>query len=235
MTRIGLLKCGSIRADLTPEHGDYPELFADLLGPHGIDIATYDVEHGTFPTSTSECDGWLVSGSASSAYEPLGWIDQTRDLLGDIVASDRPLVAVCFGHQLLAQALGGEVTRSERGWGVGVQSYEVLAPLPNLPVDVEAPRELSLIASHQDQVTRTPEAVTVLATSTHCPVAAYSLGDRVLAVQAHPEFTPALSKDLIEARHEVIGAERADAGLQSLDRPTDEGLVATWFAATLTS
>lgn len=233
MTRIGLLKCGSIRADLSPEHGDYPELFGDLLRSHGIEITTYDVEHGTFPASAEERDGWLVSGSASSVYEPLDWIDRTRDLLGEIVASERPLVAVCFGHQLLAQALGGEVTRSERGWGVGVQRYEVVSPLPNLPADVEAPHELSLIASHQDQVTRAPESVTVLATSQHCPVAAYSYGDRVIAVQAHPEFTPALSRDLIEARHDVIGARRADHGLASLDQPTDEDLVSTWFAATL--
>lgn len=233
--RVGLLKCGSIRRDLVGEFGDYPELFADLLGGHGIELVSFDVEHDEFPGSPSDCDGWLVSGSACSVYEPLPWIDRTRDLLAEIVTSGIPLVAVCFGHQLLAQALGGEVEKSERGWGVGVHRYDVIAPLPGWPEDVAQPTQLSLLASHQDQVVRVPERVTVLAASHHCPVAAFSFGQRVVAVQAHPEFSPPLSQGLIEGRREAIGSERADAGLASLDQPIDRDSVANWFAAILTS
>ncbi|NLD77767.1 MAG: hypothetical protein GX643_13980 [Acidimicrobiales bacterium] len=232
--RIGLLKCGTIRTDLIPRHGDYPELFGALLGHHPLSITTYDAEHGELPRSPGECDGWLVSGSANSVYDDEAWIDATGRFLSEIVAAGVPLVAVCFGHQLLAQALGGEVRRSERGWGVGVHRYDVTADLTGWPGG-DPPAHLDLLAMHQDQVTRLPEGATVLASSEHCPVAAYSLGERVLAVQAHPEFTPELTRELIEGRIERIGSQRAEAALAELDRPIHGDVVADWFAAVLTN
>ena len=231
--RVGLLKCGSIRRDLVGDFGDYPELFAELMSDHDIELVTFDVEHDEFPDSPTECDGWLVSGSASSVYEPLPWIGRTRDLLAEIVTAGVPLVAVCFGHQLLAQALGGEVQKSERGWGVGVHHYDVIAPLTGWPDDAPQPTQISLIASHQDQVVRVPASVTILAASHHCPVAAFSFGRRVLAIQAHPEFGPALARGLIQGRRDVIGSERAEAALATLDQPIDQSAIAHWFAAIL--
>lgn len=231
--RIGLLKCGTIRTDLVPVHGDYPELFGAFMAAHPVEIVTFDAEHGRVPDDPGECDGWIVSGSADSVYDGLPWMEETSRFLRTIVDAAVPLVGVCFGHQLLAQALGGEVTRSERGWGVGVHHYDVIEPLPSWPEGSAQPTSLSLIASHQDQVTRVPEMATVLASSHHCPVAAYSVGERVLAVQAHPEFTPDLSRDLVSARRDVIGPERADAAILSLDQSIDNDLVANWFAAIL--
>lgn len=233
LVRVGLLKCGSIRSDLVPEHGDYPELFADLFIDAGITVVTYDAEHGELPDSVHECDSWLVSGSVSSAYEPLEWIDRAREFVAAAVAADLPLVAICFGHQLLAQALGGDVSLSERGWGVGLHHYDVVAELPRWPEDLDTPTSLSLLASHQDQVTRLPEAATVLASSHHCPVAAFSVGDRVVAVQAHPEFTPELTARLIEARRDVIGEERSDAALAGLSAAADREVTAAWLAGVL--
>lgn len=231
--RIGLLKCGTIRPDLVADHGDYPELFGALLERHPVTVVTYDAEHGELPQSPTECDGWLVSGSANSAYDDEPWIDAAGAFLTEIVTAEVPLVAVCFGHQLLARSLGGDVSRSERGWGVGVHRYEVEGDLVGWPAK-DRPPALSLLAMHQDQVTRLPEGAALVASSPHCPIAAYSLGERVLAVQAHPEFTPALTRELIEGRVQRIGAERAEAALAGLDQPTDGDAVADWFAAILT-
>ena len=191
--RIGLVQCGHVHPDLVPEHGDYPELFADLLGPHGIELTTFDVDHGRFPEDLDGFDGWVISGSADSTYDALPWIRQTEDLLRDLVARRAPMVAVCFGHQLLAQALGGTVAKSPAGWGAGVHAYELVGePLPWM--DPPPHGTLRLIASHQDQVTELPEGAVLLARTDHCPVAAYALGTSAFAIQPHPEFTAAVSR-----------------------------------------
>lgn len=245
--RVGLLQCGHVRADVATDHGDYPELFGTLLAGTPVDLVTYVVNEGQIPSDPRACDGWLVSGSASSVYEPLPWIDRTGRFLTQVVEAEVPLVAVCFGHQLLAQALGGRVERSDRGWGVGIHRYQVEAPLPQWSAperddqpETDQPDELVLLASHQDQVTVLPDGATVLAASEHCPVAAYALGPGVVAVQAHPEFTPALSRDLIVARRDIIGPERADAALAELhdSRAVDQldhRAVARWFTHVLTA
>jgi GMP synthase-like glutamine amidotransferase len=233
--RVGLLQCGHIHPDLVPTHGDYPEAFADLLAGMDIELVTYDVTVGPPPSSVRACDAWLVSGSASSAYEPLAWIPPVEDFLRAIVEAEAPLVAVCFGHQLLAQAMGGRVARSEAGWGVGAHDYELVGDAPAWMTDVPATGRVRLIASHQDQVVELPDGAVVIARTDHCPVAAYTLGPRALAIQPHPEFTPAVSRGLVERRYEVIGPERADAALATLDAPLDRALVGRWMARFLGS
>lgn len=236
--RVGLLQCGHVREDVAVDHGDYPELFAALLAPANLELVTFEVERGHLPSSPQDCDAWLVSGSASSVYEDLEWITSTGAFLAEVVQREVPLVGVCFGHQLLAQALGGKVEKSPNGWGVGIQRYDVVGDLPHWP-EADHPASFTLLASHQDQVVDLPDGATVIARSSHCPVAAYSLGDRVVAVQAHPEFTPALTRDLITVRHDLIGADVADAALDLLrDAKAVDAIdgvaLARWFTAVLT-
>lgn len=236
--RVGLVQCGHVRADVATDHGDYPELFGALLADGPVELVTYVADEGHLPDDPRACDGWLISGSASSVYDGHDWIHRTGRFLTQVVDAEVPMVAVCFGHQLLAQALGGRVERSDRGWGVGIQRYDVVAAIPRWP-EPAPPTRLTLLASHQDQVTVLPDGATVLAASEHCPVAAYALGPRVVAVQAHPEFTPALSRDLILARRDLIGTGRAEAALDALDdsdavAALDHRAVARWFRAVLT-
>ncbi len=230
--RIGLVQCGHIHPDLVPDHGDYPRLFADLLGPHGIALTTFDVDHGQFPPDLTAFDGWIITGSADSAYEDLPWIHQTEDLLRELIELRAPMVAVCFGHQLLAQAMGGTVAKSPDGWGAGVHAYELVGePAPWM--DPAAHGTLRLIASHQDQVTELPDGAVVVARTDHCPVAAYTLGPSALAIQPHPEFTAAVSRGLVERRRERIGADASDAALASLDESLDRDVLAAWMAGFL--
>lgn len=231
--QIGLLQCGYIAPDVAAGHGDYPEAFAELLGPHGVDLITYDVQKGPVPTDPSAHDGWLVSGSANSAYEPLPWIPPVEGFLRQLIEVEAPLVAVCFGHQLLAQAMGGKVERSDKGWGVGVHRYELLERTARWMDPPALGGRIRLIASHQDQVTVLPAGAKVIAKTLHCKVAAYTLGPRALAVQPHPEFGAEVSRALINLRREAIGADAADAALASLDQPLedDRRLMAAWMAA----
>ncbi|MFN8017853.1 MAG: hypothetical protein U0P45_06990 [Acidimicrobiales bacterium] len=226
---VALLQCGHIHADLVPEHGDYPQVFADLLGPHGVELTTIDVAADPLPQDLASFDGWLVSGSANSAYEPLPWIASLEDLLRRLLDREAPLVAVCFGHQVLAQALGSPVAKSPDGWGVGAHEYELVGPTRPW-MDPPAPAgRVRLIASHQDQVQELPSGAELVARTDHCPIAAYTVGTSALAIQPHPEFTAAVSRGLVERRWDAIGAERAEDAVESLDAPLDRDLVAGWM------
>jgi len=227
--RIGLVQCGHVHPDLVPEHGDCPQLFADLLAPHGLAFTTFDVDHGQFPQDLTAFDGWIITGSANSAYEDLPWIHQTEDLLRTLIADRAPMVAVCFGHQLLAQALGGRVAKSPDGWGAGLHRYQFIGePAPWM---TPAPSGgVRIIASHQDQVVELPEGAVIIARTDHCPIAGYTVGSSALAIQPHPEFTTAVSQGLVERRRDRIGEAASDAALASLDEPLDQDLVAGWMA-----
>jgi len=228
--RIGLLVCGHIHPDALDLGGDYPPLFDDLLGRHGIELTTYDAELGHLPESVDECDGWLTSPGRPSVTDDDQWIADAQAFVRDVVGAERPFVGICFGHQLLAQAMGGRVERAAVGWGVGAQAYEVVAAEPWMAPAV--PR-FELIASHEDQVVELPPGARLLATSAYCPNAMFTLGDRALGIQPHPELTAAHSTVILAARRDLIGPGRADDALATLDRPLDRDLVAGWIAAFL--
>ncbi len=224
--RIGLLVVGHVDPKSIHLAGDYPELFATLLDGLGIELVRYDLDQGRFPDSLTECDGWLCSPSRSSAYDELPWRADAEALLRELVATERPYVGICFGHQLLAQALGAPVRRAADGWQVGVQEYEVMAA--RAWMDPAAER-IALIASHQDQVDAVPPGATLLARSAGCPIAGLLVGERAWTLQAHPEFVPALADHLLAGRVELIGDERVRVARASLTRPLDRAVVGRWI------
>jgi GMP synthase-like glutamine amidotransferase len=134
---------------------------------------------------------------------------------------------VCFGHQLLAHALGGVVEKAEFGWGAGIRPLDIVRAEPWMHPPLE---RCQLHFMHQDQVTKAPEHAVVLGCSDHCEVAMFRVGT-MLGLQAHPEFTVAYARALLSDRVERIGGERAGEALASLDKPTDEAVVAHWLAA----
>jgi GMP synthase-like glutamine amidotransferase len=225
--RVGLLLCGHIHPDALALGGDYLPLFDDLLGASGIELVTYDADLGQLPDSVDECDGWIVSPGRPSVLDDERWIADTADVVRAAVDAERPFVGICFGHQLLARAMGGRVERAADGWGVGAKTYEIVETEPWMDPAVE---RFELVASHEDQVVALPPGARLLATSAYCPNAAFALGDRAIGIQPHPELTADHSRILLSARRDLIGADRADTALSTLDRPLDRRLVAGWIA-----
>jgi len=117
--KLAILETGAPPAPLIARFGRYPAMFERLLGA-GFDHASYDVAAGELPARVEDHDGYLITGSPAGVYEPLEWIAPLLDFLR--AARGAKLVGVCFGHQALAQALGGHVEKSERGWGVGLHA-----------------------------------------------------------------------------------------------------------------
>lgn len=225
--RVGLLVVGHVDPRAQHIAGDYPELFGTLLGPHHIDVVPYALEHGEVPRSLRECDGWICSPSRASTYDELAWIAAAEALHLDILDAGVPYVGICFGHQLLAQALGARVERSAGGWGVGVQEYAVVEDASWM----DPPRShLALIASHQDQVVEVPREARVIASADYCPIAGLAVGERAWTIQAHPEFVPALAEHLLRLRTEIIGPARVGEAAASLAAPTDGSVIASWIA-----
>jgi GMP synthase-like glutamine amidotransferase len=208
-------------------------MFAALFERHAPDLRLqlFDVCNNEFPASTDACDAYLATGSRFSAYDDVGWIHSLKDFVRQLRDADRPFVGICFGHQVLAEALGGKVVKAEQGWGAGVHTIEIARH--DAWMNPER-RECGLQFMHQDQVVRLPENSVALGASNHCPVAMFRVGERMLGIQAHPEFTKDYSQALILNRVERIGEAKARAALSSLSRATDEALAAKWIAEFLT-
>ena len=226
--KIGILETGAPPKALQPRFGTYPEMFRDLLGD-GYVYETFDVRAGELP-EPERCDGFVVTGSAAGVYEDLPWIGRSMDWLRAARGRTR-LVGVCFGHQLMAEAFGGRVVKSPKGWGVGLNRYEVVRPEPWL----DGADSFALPASHQDQVVEQPPSTEVVARSDFTPLAMLAWTDQpAISMQAHPEFAPAYATALIESRaEERLSRDQADAAIESLKQPNDRERVAGWIRAFL--
>ncbi|HEU0223347.1 MAG TPA: type 1 glutamine amidotransferase [Paracoccaceae bacterium] len=231
--RIGILEAGEVGGNLAARHGAYPAMFRRLLSSAepGLDFLTIRVVAGERPDGTGQADAWLVTGSRHGVYDDLPWIAPLKDFLRQCVAEGVPVAGICFGHQILAEALGGRAEKSSKGWGLGVHSYRLL----EVPAWMEGARECYAgLALHQDQVAALPADATVLATSAHCEIAAVAYGDpehpRAVSVQSHPEFSPGFVADIIAARRgKAIPEPVAEAALATLDRATDDADWARWI------
>jgi GMP synthase-like glutamine amidotransferase len=227
--RLGILETGRPPEGLEG-HGSYAAMFERLLGPD-LDYVVYPVLDGVFPEAVDEVDAWLVTGSRFGAYDDASWIRRLEDFLRQVMAARVPMVGICFGHQLLAQAMGARVEKAAAGWGVGPHDYEIVERPAWL---TGYPARLTLNAMHQDQVLTLPPGARLIARSGFCPIAALAYGDQAMSIQAHPEFDNAYERALIEKRRGVlIPAERADPALAAIDDDAaaapDAARVADWI------
>lgn len=224
---VGILETGRPPGDLAARFGDYPAMFAQLLGP-GFETTTYDVAAGAFPDRPGAHEAYLVTGSPAGVYEDRPWIAPLIEFVRAAGETSK-LVGVCFGHQLMAEAFGGRVEKSGRGWGIGLQTYDVLEHTPWMD---DAAR-VSIPVSHQDQVVVQPPGTTVLAASSFTPFGVLAWRDRpAISMQFHPEFSPEYAKALIALRR--CDLPDPDAAIASLDGGDDRARVAGWIRRFLT-
>lgn len=220
--KAAILETGAPPEALIPRFGRYPEMFGDLLGADRVG-PSYDVAAGELPEPDAH-DAWLLTGSPAGVYEDAAWIGRLLGWLRAVPAETK-LVGICFGHQAMAQAFGGRVEKSPRGWGVGLHRYEILRPEPWMEPRAAT---VSIPASHQDQVTvRPPGAETVL-TNGFCEHAGLAWRDRAaISFQFHPEFSPDYAAALIDCRRDRL--PDPDGAIASLEQPNDNALLGKWI------
>ncbi|TLU90749.1 amidotransferase [Dyadobacter sediminis] len=228
MMKVGLLECDHVREDLLHIAGDYRQMFPALFSKvaPGWEFVFYDVCNGHFPASAEECDVYICSGSKSSVYDQEEWILQLKQFVKDIYQSEKKYIGVCFGHQMLGEALGGKVQKSDSGWCVGVHSFQIIKKENWMQPEQDS---LNLLMMCQDQVVKLPPESILLAQSENCPNAMFRVGERMLGIQAHPEFPKIYDKALMELRTERIGQAKVDSGIASLEWPTHETIAAEWI------
>lgn len=227
--KIGVLQCDDVHEDLQPAHGNYPLMFERALRgvlPECV-LSVYRVLDGQMPSETDECDAWLITGSKFGVYDGLPWIDTLCGFIRTLWQQKRPLFGVCFGHQLMARALGGTVVKSEKGWGLGLSFNQVMERKSWMQ---PFQSHLDLLVSHQDQVTALPPQGQVLASSDFCPYYLVQYDDCFLSVQGHPEFCAAYCRALMDMRQAILPPARVRAALASLKTEPDSQLMMQWIA-----
>jgi GMP synthase-like glutamine amidotransferase len=226
---MALLGCDDVPQRFRHIAGGYRDMFQALLAPHvpHLNLDWIDLYHGQTPPAPSTFDAIVCTGSRCSVYEDKHWINGLKRFVQEVQRENVPFVGICFGHQMLAEALGGKVERAGNGWGIGVHEMQILGS-EGWMLPERSPCSLQYM--HADQVQDMPPNSTLLASSAHCPVAMFRVGERMLGIEGHPEFPAAYEEALLLTRREHIGPERVDAALATLRDPTDEHLVGAWMA-----
>ncbi|MCE8537174.1 type 1 glutamine amidotransferase [Ruegeria pomeroyi] len=208
--KIGILLTGHAPDTLIDATGDYDAFFVRLLGPQSFEFETFAVVDGQFPSGAEAADGWLITGSRHGVYEDHPWIPPLEALIREIRDKGQPLIGVCFGHQIIAQALGGKVEKFKGGWAVGPTEYDM------------GGEQVTVNAWHQDQVVALPDGAEVLASNDFCRNAMVAYGDTIWTIQAHPEYDNEFIGGLIRTRGRgVVPDPVLDDATGRLDSPLD--------------
>ncbi|MBV1864080.1 MAG: type 1 glutamine amidotransferase [Rhodobacteraceae bacterium] len=217
--KIGILQTGRSPEMLVDDFGDYDQMFTDMLEGRGFAFETFKVLDNEFPANVSDADGWLITGSRFGTYEGHDWIAPLETLIRAIYKANLPLIGVCFGHQIIAQALGGKVEKYSGGWSIGPVEYRM-----------HDGASLPLHAWHQDQVVEKPAMARTLASTDFCEHAVLAYGDKILTMQPHPEFGSGFVQGLIEKRGKgVVPDHQLQLAARALGPQVAQSQVADMF------
>lgn len=219
--RIAILETGYPPEHLVAEHGTYPDMLQRWLGPE-FAYQVFDVQRAA-PPDPARYDAVAVMGSPSAVYDPDPWIGRLLGWLGEARGRTR-MLGLCFGHQALAQAWGGEVRKAPQGWGLGLHRYDVQA----VPAWMDGAAEIVAPVSHQDQVMVPPPGATVVAGNSFTPHAVLDYGGDAISFQCHPEFTVPYAQALVERRRGQVPDEAVEAARTGLEGANDNQRVAGW-------
>lgn len=171
----------------TPAAAPYDRLFVNLLSKAApqTEFKVFDIWAMDFPSSTDDFQKYIITGSLNSAYDNLDWIHSLKNFISRAADGDSKIVGICFGHQIIAEALGGKVEASPKGWGEGIRYSRIKHPF--LQKYFNTP-QFALEYNHHDQVVEIPSGAEILSGSEFCPVESFKIGRKALAFQGHSEF-----------------------------------------------
>lgn len=208
-----------------PHDGEKVAAALQPLRPHWR-FDSWPVSSGVWPEDLSGHDGIVITGSPASVNDDRDWIRRLEALVREQHARKRPMVGLCFGHQLIAKALGGRVDASPAGLRVGTITTRL-----HRHADWMTPAQdvMTLYAAHEDHVADLPPEAIPLGGDGVCPVTCYAIGRHAFATQGHPEFYPAFMEDLLGALQDELTVDARARGREQLRGPTDTDLMRRWI------
>jgi GMP synthase (glutamine-hydrolysing) len=209
--RLIVLRAGDAAPQVAERHGQFFEwIRREVGGTWEGEWLEHDVRTGAPMPALEDAAGFVITGSSSSVTERAPWMLRAEADIRRIAEAGKPLFGICFGHQLVAQALGGQVAKNPRGREIGTKEVRILGHEPRDPMLREHAPTFRANHTHVDSVVKLPPGARLLAETALEPHAAYAVGDSIKCVQFHPEVDGAAMRGYLEARAHLIEAEGID-------------------------
>ncbi len=226
--KAAILKCDEVMEVFRPPFNDYSDMIQDMFAAvdDSIEFDIFDCQAGHYPDQPESYDFFITTGSRAGVYEDTPWIRQLIDFVKQLDRLQKKLIGICFGHQIIAEAMGGQVKKSDKGWGVGIARNRIVASPDWMQPNKS---ELNILASHQDQIVTLPASASVIAESDFCPYFFVQWSDHFISVQGHPEWQAEYSRALMNYRKDIIPAQTIETALQTLDQEPDNRVFTQWL------
>lgn len=230
--KVGILDADHLSDSIIRKYGCYADAFIRLLSPlqnslvATVSFRRYSIFNMDFPKSIDECDVYIISGSQYSSYEDINWIKRLENFIRQLHSHKKKLLGICFGHQIIAQSLGGKVEKNAKGWELGITTTH----LTNTQQWMQPERDFFfIIVSHQDHVTKLPDTAINFCETNICPNSGFYIGNHILTLQGHPEFTKNYVKLIIKLQSNRLTTEQRQIAKTSLQQSDDQQLIAQWI------
>lgn len=226
--KAAILQCDQVLEKFQSEYGSYSGMVKNLFDAvdETLEFDNYDCQALEYPTDIDAYDFYITTGSKTSVYDDLDWIEPLIEFVKVLDAKQKKLIGICFGHQIIALALGASVSKSDKGWGLGIAQNKV-RQFPNWMS--KSKDILNIIVSHQDQVENKPQHAQIIANTDFCPNFMLQWNAYFLSIQGHPEWSNDYSRALMTDRQGIIPARCIKKGLESLEIKSDSGLFTQWI------
>ncbi|WDR02296.1 type 1 glutamine amidotransferase [Devosia algicola] len=234
IVQITIIQTGKVPPALADRFAPYPKMFEKMLDAtqRRFRYETVPLFEGAALPDPVGLQAILITGSSAGVYDDYAWMAPLRQFIRSAYAASTKMVGICFGHQIMADALGGDVGLSERGWGLGRHTYSI-TNRPDFMAD--APEQVAIACSHQDQVKVPPKQAEIILASAFTPNAGlmYENG-AALSFQAHPEFDDDFMLALAALRRGQVPDQLVADAEASVTIPSDSGALADYIATFLT-
>jgi GMP synthase (glutamine-hydrolysing) len=209
--KLLVLRAGDAPPAVSARRGDYLSwIQREVSDAWTGEWAEHDVRTDAPLPGPRDAAGFIMTGSSSNVTEGKPWMKRTEQLLREIVAAGTPFFGICFGHQMMGEALGGKVGKNPRGREIGTVEARLLPGSEDEPILRGFPERFHVNNTHVETVLVLPPGARVLAETDLEPHAVFSLGPNVKCVQFHPEIDGDAMRGYVEGRAHLITAEGND-------------------------